>query len=75
MKTFLQRKILRTKENAELQRAKVNLIDKRIEHHYEVIKQLKAAQRKRNDCANSLYLAIGFLVLRLSDKERNDTFN
>ena len=74
MKTFLQRKILRTKQEAEYQRGKIDSIDKRIEYHHEAIKQLKAEQRKRNDAAALLYSSIGYLVARLSPKEKHSLF-
>ena len=74
MKTFLQRKILRTKVEAELQKAKVESIDNKIEEHYKAIKQLKAAQRKRLEQSNHLYSSIGYLVHRLSNEEKYSLF-
>ena len=74
MKTFLQRKILRTKQEAEYHASKVNSIDSRIKYHYEAIKQLKAAQRKHSDLSSSLYASIGYLVARLSSKEKYTLF-
>lgn len=74
MKTFLQRKILRTKHEAEYHMAMVESIDKRIEYHYKTIKQLKAAQRKRSDLSTSLYASIGYLVARLSVREKYTLF-
>jgi len=74
VKTFLQKKILRTKQHAEYQRACVDRIDLEIESHYKAIKQLKSAQRKRNDLATSLYASIGYLVARLSVKEKYTLF-
>lgn len=74
MKTFLQRKILRTKLDAERQKYKVEMIDRQIESHYKAIKQLKAEQRKRSDSSTSLYASIGYLVPRLSPKEKYTLF-
>lgn len=74
VKTFLQRKILRTKLEAERQKYKVDMIDKQIESHYKSIKQLKAAQSKRNDLSTHLYASIGYLINRLSPKEKYTLF-
>lgn len=74
MKTFLQKKILRTKQHAEYQKAAAERIDIAIESHYKAIKQLKAAQRKRSELSTSLYASIGYLIARLSDKEKYTLF-
>ena len=74
MTTFLQRKINRIKEQAEIQERHTEHIDSLILHHQKTIKRLKREQRRSIENTSKLYSTIGFLAVRLSAKEVRTMF-
>lgn len=70
--TFLTRKIGRILSLVAVQERFISNTDNLIEHHYEVIKQLKRKQKKANSIKDGLYSDAGFIVPKLTDKERYD---